>query len=108
MPGSPCFRAADLRGRPNKGTDLQVALEIDRFRQTIEQKLDVSASGRVLTFRNIDVRSEDAALARVVWSFLRPINFPAIRIDSDPDAPFRQIGAWTRVALAAVDQGFDV
>src|SRR6266446_8904738 len=67
---------------------LSVDLEIDRFRQTIEQKLDVGAGGRGLTFRNIDVRSEDAALTRVVWSFLRPINFPAIRIDRYPDTPF--------------------
>src|SRR5947209_5968299 len=86
----------------------QIELEIDRFRQTIEQKLDVGAGGRGLTFWNIDVRSEDAALARVVWTFLRPINLSAVGIDGDPDAPFRQVGAWTRVAPAGVDQSLDV
>src|SRR5207248_4780318 len=93
---------------PIKEPILQIELEIDRFRQTIEQKLDVSAGGRVLTFRNIDVRSEDAALARVIGSFLAPINLSAIWINGDSNAPFRQIGAWTRVALACIDQGFDV
>src|SRR5436309_112148 len=87
---------------------LSVELEIDWLRQTIEQKLDVGAGGRGLTFRNIDVRTEDAALARVVGTFLRPVNLSTIRIDRDPDAPFRQVGAWTRVALAGVDQSLDV
>src|SRR2546430_2070 len=72
---------------PIKEPILQIELEIDRLRQTIEQHFDIRAVRRRLAFRNIDVRSEDAALARVVWSFLRPINFPAIRIDRDPDAP---------------------
>src|SRR3954467_2734918 len=87
---------------------LQIELEIDRFRQTIEQELDVGPVGRGLTLRNIDVRAEDAALARVVGTLLRPINLSAIRIDRDPDAPFRQVGPWTRVAVAGVDQSFDV
>src|SRR4051794_3553558 len=59
---------------------LQIELEIDRLRQTIEQKLDVATSGRGLTFRNIDVRSEDAAHTRIIRTFLRPINLSAIWI----------------------------
>src|SRR5437870_11310931 len=66
---------------PIKEPILQIELEIDRFRQTIEQEFDVGAVRRRLTFRNIDVRSEDAALTRVVWSFLRPINLSAIWIN---------------------------
>src|SRR5882724_4500120 len=93
---------------PIKEPILQIELEIDRFRQTIEQEFDVGAVRRRLAFWDVNVRTEDAALTRVVWSFLRPINFPAIRIDSDPNTPFRQIGAWTRVALACIDQSFDV
>src|SRR5882757_553951 len=62
---------------------LQIELEIDRFGQTIEQKFDVGAVPRRLTFRDVDVRSEDATFASVVGSFLRPVNFPAVRIDSD-------------------------
>src|SRR5207248_11694180 len=87
---------------------LQIELEIDRFRQTIEQEFDVSAVRRLLAFRDVNVRTEDAALTRVVWSFLRPVNLSTIRIDRDPDAPFRQVGAWTRVALAGIDQSLDV
>src|SRR6266404_9066598 len=87
---------------------LQIELEIDRFRQAIEQEFDVGAGGRGLTFRNIDVRTEDAALARVVRTFLRPVNLSMIRIDRDPDAPFRQVGARPRIALAGVDQSLNV
>src|SRR5882724_6313061 len=87
---------------------LQIKLEIDRFRQTIEQEFDVGAVRHRLAFRDVDIRPEDAALARVVWTFLRPVNLSTIRIDRDPDAPFRQVVAWTRVALAGVDQSFDV
>src|SRR5437016_7546621 len=74
---------------PIKEPILQIELEIDRFRETIEQKLDVGAVRSGLTFRNIDVRSEDAALTRVVRTFLRPANLSTVRIDRDPDAPFR-------------------
>src|SRR6266567_6507305 len=59
---------------------LSVELEIDRFRQTIEQKLDVGAGGRGLTPRDVDLRTEDAALARVVRTFLRPVNLSTVRI----------------------------
>src|SRR6266571_2680972 len=68
---------------------LSVELEIDRFRQTIEQKLDVGAGGRGLILRDVDVRTEDAALARVVRTFLRPVNLSTIQIDRDSDTPFR-------------------
>src|SRR5437588_11733063 len=59
---------------------LSVEFEIDRFWQTIEQKLDVGAGGRGLTFRNIDVRSEDAAFTRIIGSFLRRTHLSAVRI----------------------------
>src|SRR2546423_10868451 len=76
----------------------QIELEIDRFRQTIEQEFDVGAVRRRLAFWDVNVRTEDAALARVVWSFLRPINLSAILIDRDSNAPFCLIGARPRVA----------
>ena len=66
----------------------QIELEIDRFRQTIEQKFDVRPIRRRLAFRDVDLRAKEAALARIIWSFLRPINLSAVRIDGDPDAPF--------------------
>src|SRR5438552_10025087 len=74
--------------RPINEPILQIELEIDRLRQTIEQHFDIRAVRRRLAFWDVNVRTEDAALTRVVWSFLRPINFPAIRIDSDPNTPF--------------------
>src|SRR5438552_8316975 len=64
---------------------LQIELEIDRFRQTIEQEFDVGAVRRRLAFWDVNVRTEDATLTRVVWSFLRPINLSRIRIDGDSD-----------------------
>src|SRR4051812_7407191 len=73
---------------PIKEPILQIELEIDRFRQTIEQEFDVGAVRRRLAFWDVNPRTEDAALTRVVWSFLRPINLSTIRIDRDPYAPF--------------------
>ncbi len=66
----------------------QIELEIDWFRQTIEQLFDVRPVHRGLTLRDVDLRTEDAAFARIVRSFLGPINLPAVRIDGDPDTPF--------------------
>src|SRR5882762_9244005 len=83
--------------RPIQEPILSIELEIDRFRQTIEQEFDVGAVRRRLAFRDLDLRAEDSAFTRIVRSFLRPVNFSTIRIDRDPDAPFRQVGAWTRV-----------
>src|SRR5438477_8010650 len=64
---------------------LQIELEIDRFRQTIEQEFDVGAVRRRLAFWDVNVRTEDAALTRVVRTFLRPVNLSTVRIDSDPN-----------------------
>src|SRR6266403_4811475 len=86
----------------------QIELEIDRFRQTIEQQFDVGAVRRGLAFRDVDLRTEDAALTRIIGTFLPPINLSAIWINGDSNAPFCLIGAWPRVALAGVDQSFDV
>src|SRR6266699_3666996 len=67
---------------------LQIELEIDWFRQTIEQKFDISAVRSGLTIRDVDLRTEDATFAGIIGSFLRPINSSAARINSDADAPF--------------------
>src|SRR6266567_1151539 len=73
---------------PIKEPILQIELEIDRFRQTIEQQFDVGAVRRRLAFWDVNVRTEDAALARIVRTFLRPINLSTVRINSDADTPF--------------------
>src|SRR6266478_1494942 len=62
---------------------LQIKLEIDRFWQPIEQEVDVGAVRRRLTIRDVDLRTEDAAFAGVVRTFLRPINVSTARINSD-------------------------
>ncbi len=83
------------------------SVEIDRFRQTIEQKFDIRAISRSLAVRDVDLRAKEATLASIVGTFLRPVNLSAVGIDSDPDAPFRLISTRPRVAFACVDQGFD-
>src|SRR5207302_5505403 len=67
---------------------LQIELEIDRLRQAVEQEFDVGAVRRRLAFWDVNVRTEDAALTRVVRTFLRPVNLSTVRIDSDPNTPF--------------------
>src|SRR2546423_3623068 len=74
--------------RPVNEPIFQIEFEIDRFRQTIEQKFDVGTVRRRLTVRNIDVRTEDAALAGIIGTLLRPIDLSTVRIDSDSDTPF--------------------
>ena len=96
---------------PIKEPILQIELEIDRLRQTIEQEFDVSPISRRLAFRDVDLRAKDAALAGVRRPFLRPINLPAIWINGDSNAQLiaiSLIGARSRVAFAGVDQSFDV
>ena len=85
----------------------QIELEVDGFRQLIEQHLDVGAVGRALAFGNVDVGAEDTAQAGVVRAFLRPIDFPKFRIDGDSNAPPRLI-ATVLVAAAGLDQRFDL
>src|SRR4029077_6835703 len=90
---------------------LQIELEIDRLRQTIEQHLDVTPIRRCLAFWDVYLRAKDAAFAGVRRPFLRPINFPAIWINGDSNAQLSTvslIGARSRVAVAGVDQSFDV
>src|SRR6266513_4532014 len=66
----------------------QIEFEIDRFRQTVEQKFDISAVRSALTLRDVDLRAEDSPFSRIVGTFLRPINLSAVRIDGDADTPF--------------------
>src|SRR5207237_4908195 len=56
---------------------------------------------------DVDVGAEDAAQARVVRAFLRPVDFAKLRIDGDSDAPPGLI-ALVLVAAAGLDQRFDL
>ena len=88
---------------------LQIELQVDRLWQVVEKKFDVACDWRVaLPLGNFDIRPEDAAPARVVRTFLRPVDLSAIGIDGDSHAPFRRVVAGTRVALARIDEGFDL
>ena len=74
--------------RPINEPILQIEFEIDRFRQTIEQHFDVCAISRRLALWDVDFCAKEATFARVIGSFLRPINLSPVRINSDADAPF--------------------
>src|SRR6476620_10886366 len=50
----------------------------------------------------------DSALSRISGAFLRLLNLPAVRIDSDPDAHLSFVRSRSRVAVGTVDQSFDV
>src|SRR5882672_562889 len=69
--------------RPINEPILQIKLEIDRFRQTVEQQFDVGAVSRRLAFRDVDLCAEDATFAGVVGTFLCPVNLSTIRIDRE-------------------------
>src|SRR5712672_1604016 len=81
----------------------QIELEVDGFRQLIEQHLDVGAVRRALALRDVDVGAEDTAEAGVVRTFLRPIDFPKLRVDGNSDAPAGLI-ATVLAAAAGLDQ----
>src|SRR5262249_8749096 len=92
---------------PVENATRQIELEVDRLRQPIEQNLDVGAVGRALALRYVNVGAEDAAQAGVVGPFLRPVEFPKLRVERDPDAPPGLI-APVLVATAGLDQGFEL
>src|SRR5207237_9080664 len=71
------------------------------------QHLDVEAVRRTLTLLNVDVGAEYTAEAGVVRAFLRPVDFPELRVDGDSDAPPGRIATFL-VAAAGLDQGFDL
>src|SRR6202008_4326114 len=93
---------------PVEGPIFQIELEIDWLGQTIEQSFDIGPVRGSLTARDVDLSAKDSALSRISGAFLRPINLSAVRIDSDPDAHLSFVRSRSRVAVATVDQSFDV
>src|SRR5262245_56245694 len=85
----------------------QIKLEVDRFRQPIEQHLDVGSVRRALALRYVDVGAEDTAQVAVVGTLLRPVDVPPFGIDGDADAPSALILPVV-VAAAGFDQRFDL
>src|SRR5262249_11365658 len=84
-----------------------IELEVDRFRQLIEQHLDVGSVRRVLALRDVDVRAEETAQVAFVRPLLRPVDFPELPIDGDPNAPPGLI-ATVLVAAPGLDERFDL
>src|SRR5262245_6468625 len=91
---------------PVEDTVRQIELEVDRLRQVIEQHLDVRAVRRAFAFRDLDAGAEDAAQLAIIGALVRPIEFPGLWIDGDPDEPLGLI-ARVLVAAAGLDQRFD-
>src|SRR5262249_13689676 len=85
----------------------QIELEVDRFRQMIEQHLYVGAVRRAFALWDVDVGTEDSAQAAVIGAFLCPVEFTKLRIDGDADAPAVLIFSVV-VAAAGFDQRFDL
>src|SRR5215475_6344464 len=72
---------------PIEDSVLQIELEVDRFRQMIEQHFDVGAVRRTLAPGDLDIGAADKAQSGLRPAFLRPINFAELGIDGDADAP---------------------
>src|SRR5579863_487063 len=85
-----------------------IQIEVDRLGQLVVEQLDVRAVRRRLPLRYVEVRSQDAALARVVFTFLGPVELAGIRVDGDAHAPLACNRTGSRVALAGVDERLDV
>src|SRR5437773_12355377 len=68
--------------RPINEPIFQIEFEINRFRQTIEQKFDVRAVRSRLTIRDVDLRTEAASFAGIIVLFLQLIDLSASWINS--------------------------
>jgi hypothetical protein len=77
------------------------------FRQLIKQHLDVGAVRRALAVGNVDIGAAETAESALRRTFLRPVDFPELRIDGDSDAP-QSLIAPILVAAAGLDQRFDM
>src|SRR5207245_10617284 len=69
---------------PVEDAMLEIELEVDRLRQTLEQHLDVAAVGWLLASRDVDTRPEDTTSLGLVRSFLRPVHVSARRTQRHP------------------------
>src|SRR5207237_10893543 len=63
---------------------LQIELEIDWFRQTVEQKFDISAVRSDRTLRDVDLHAEDSPCSRIGGSSLSLLILLATSIEREP------------------------
>ena len=62
---------------------------------------------RSLALRDFEASPENAALAGVVVSFLRPVKFAAVHIDRDTNAPIPRVKP-VGIAMPRFDERFDI
>ena len=86
----------------------QIEVQIDWLGQTIEQHFDVVAVRGCLPLRDFQIGAKNAALSGVVIAFLRPIKLASVSVDGDTHAPFSRVLTGAGVALAGVNEGFDI
>src|ERR1700720_57068 len=72
---------------PVENTVLVVEFDIDRFRQTVEEDLDVGPGRCSLARRNFDIGTKEATESGIVRAFLRPVDMSEFRVDRQPNAP---------------------
>src|SRR6516225_1046976 len=91
---------------PVQDAILEIELDIDRFRQAVEQHFDIAAPPCGLALRDFNICAEDAAQPRVVRAFLGPVDLPARGIDGYSNAPPGEVAA-LRIATAPLDERLD-
>src|ERR1700722_9718492 len=83
-----------------------IEFEVDGLGQPVEKHLDVGTICCALAFWDLDVCAAEAARSALRRTFLRPVEFPKLRIDGDANAPSGLIAPIV-VAPARFDQRFD-
>ena len=86
----------------------EIEIQVDRFRQAVKKHFDVFAVCRSLTRGDFQIGAEDAPLTGVIVTFLRPVNLAGFDVEGDAYAPFLRVRAGAGVALARVNEGFEL
>src|SRR5262249_42884787 len=86
----------------------KIKIQIDGFRQSIVEELDILAIGCILAPGNLQICAEDTALTGVVIALLCPVELAPFKIYGDADAPLLLVLARTCIALTCIDKRLDV
>src|SRR5258708_19102569 len=85
----------------------EVEVKIDWLGQVVVKNFDVLAVCRSLTLWDLEASTENASLARVVISFLCPVEFAAVHINCDTNAPIPRVKP-VGLAMARFNERFDI
>ena len=85
----------------------RIEVQIDRFRKTGIKNLNVRTVLGRPSLRTLDVGPTNSAQTRVVTTLLRPIEFTAVGVYRNADAPFPRIRSWPRIAQARIHERLD-